>query len=658
MAAATATSQHLIAGRFAVDPAKPLPNAGGGLPAFVAHDRQLPSAAPVAIMVSRDSMPDLHALEAMADAIDDLMTPLGAGTAPAPDGKGEAYYIVYSAPPGPPLAASLAPWSDRALMDHLLRPAAKVLATLHKHRLTHRAIRLNNMFQGAAGQPVTIGAAWSAAAAVHQPALFESPYIAMCHKAARGKGTIADDIYSLGVVMLILAAGQVPMDGLDDDAIIRAKLEHGCYEALTRNLRLSPFAADLARAMLAEESEHRPTPALLLDPAAARARRVAARMPRRAQIPLVIGDMTVSHVRGLAYALLRDEKKGIQALRSEAATSWLRRSLGDGITGSAVEEVIRTRTAEIRPKPRSDSQMLMRAIAVLNPRMPLCWRGVALMPDGIDGLLAQALTVEPDLLPVAEELWTTDVIPAWLKILERSFPRAALPLDEESQDLRSRMQDGDKDAALQMFYYRNPLLPCRLPTMASQWIYDMRGLVKHLEAGAGAAKGPLVDADLLAFIAARDSDLVAARVRRVLHAPETQAFVLAELGMIRGLQARHHPEPLPNLGKWMIERLKPELGLWRNRHRRKEVQEALLAAQKEGNLTHVLALATDPAQRQADEAGLREAVAEAARIDAEIRSIDEDGELRFAAAQQMGAAITAAVGLTALVMIVLAVVAP
>ena len=68
-------------------------------------------------------------------------------------------------------------------------------------------------------------------------------------------------------------------------AIIRRKLEMGTYAALAGDDRLPPIIGDLVRGMLAEDPEHRPTPTLLLDPASARGRRVAARPPRRAQQP-------------------------------------------------------------------------------------------------------------------------------------------------------------------------------------------------------------------------------------------------------------------------------------------------------------------------------------------------------------------------------------
>ena len=202
-------------------------------------------------------------------------------------------------------------------------------------------VRPDNMFRAGPGASVVLGAAWSAPPALYQPTLFEPPYSAMCLPAGRGNGTTADDIYALGVVLIVLALGRLPLEGMDATAILRRKLALGSYTALVGDERLPPVVGDLVRGMLAEDPEHRPPPVLLADPGTARARRVAARPMRRAQRSIDLASGPAWDVRTLAHAIAIDPDEGGRLLRGGTVDRWLRRSLGDSALAVRVDEIVR-----------------------------------------------------------------------------------------------------------------------------------------------------------------------------------------------------------------------------------------------------------------------------------------------------------------------------
>ncbi len=646
----------LIAGRFAVESTKALADAGGGLPACLAHDRLAANANRVALMVSRNASPRLDALEALIDPIDNLMAPLGHGVASGPGGKGEAYYVICTAPPGPPLSASLRAWPEKALLDQVLRPMARVLDTLHGLGLTHRSIRLDNVFHAAAGQPVTLGAAWAAPPAMHQPAVFESPYQAMCHPAGRGRGSIADDVYALGVLLLVLSGGKAPFARQDDPTIIRAKLEFGSLMALSRDVPLSGFMADLLRGMLADDPEHRPTPSLLLDPTAARARRVAARPPRRSQRPLVLNDIPVFDAPTLGYALLADEKKSVQALRSDIVATWLRRGLGDAAMASTIEELVRDRVAETRPGPRSDTLLLMRAINALKSRKPCCWLGGAVWRDSLDAIYTEGFATGMDLRAITTEIMVNSIVDTWMSLKTGGWGEAPPPMSREVVQQRRYLQNGGSGAALRLYYTLNPLLPCRLDAMRNNWIISIPDLLRFLEKSADSTAGNMVSPHLAAFIAARSDDQSEVQVNALLSRNDADGYRLGEIKLLRDLQAKHHAHAMPGLGKWVAARLRPELEQWRNRPKREAITAKLETLAQAGFLPQMLDLVLDPRGRRSDEAYARNAVANLSIIDQQIVAIDSNDTLRFANAEQFGLAITGAVGLTALILVVMSLV--
>jgi eukaryotic-like serine/threonine-protein kinase len=644
-----ARTTGLIDGRFAVDTSQRLPDAGGGIEAYLVRDRMAADGKHVALAVSRSASPHDRALRILTDPIDNLMTPIGHGVALQPGGKGEGYFIICTPVPGPPLSTGLEAWSEKPLIDLVMRPIARVLETLYERKLTHRSIRLNNVFQASQGQPVILGAAWAAPSAMYQPAVFESPYSAMCHPAARGPGTIADDVYALGVLLLTLLHGAVPMANLDEAAIIRRKLELGSYAALTRERQVTGFFADLLHGMLADDPEHRPLPSQVLDVGSLRGRRAAARPPRRSQNPLVLGEVAVFDARMLAYALLIDYKKAFQFIANGLVTQWLRRGLGDATLATHIEDLVRGRTTDTRPGGLSDAALVMYTISAVDPRMPLCWRGDAIWPDGMAGLLAQGMAGQPELMTSVEELLFRDGAASWVRFESR--PGRPDPPEVAPHHSPSNSQSGLQ----RLFYELNPLLPCRASGMESAWVASMPALMRHFELVAGKAGDSLIDLNLSAFIAARGDRKSGGQIENLAMARTADSFRHGELALLRDLQVRYHAEAMPALATWAAARLQPDLERWHNRPRREAIHARLDVLAQAGFLARLLELTDDVSAHAQDLAGAISAANEVAAIDAEVAIIGRENVKRLNDAERHGEAITGGIGLSALILAALSV---
>jgi hypothetical protein len=647
-------SPDLIQGRYAVDPTTAQPHAGGGLPAVLARDRFLSDAPRTAIVLPRNVSPRLQLVDGLGDeAIENLMLPLARGVASSPDRKGETAYLICTPPPGPPLSENLERWSERSLLDLVVGPLAVVLDTLQRLGCTHRGIRLNNVFQASAGQPVTLGAAWAAPAAWNQPVISEPAYSAMCHVAGRGEGTTADDIYALGVLLLTLSMGRVPLAGFDDASVVRLKIDLGSYAALTRDGAPSGVLGDLLRSMLADDADHRPSPKLLLDTAAARGRRVAARPPRRSVRGMRVNEIAAFDSRMLAYALALDDKRSLQLLRSGQVSQWLRRDLADAALAAQIEDLLRARAAEPRPTPISDALLVMQVVATINPRMPLAWRGILLWPDALPALVAEAISGQRDMTMAMEELLTTEVISLWSALPAREGRGMTYALPPEVFVYRQSLVSHHPGGLLRMFYVLNPTLPCRARQVAERWITTVPELVQVLEATAPDSDVTLIDLSLAVFIAARGDRKMEPKVTELTLAQHPDDVRRLELELLRDLQSRFTLGPLPRLAKWMAERVRPGLARWHNRPRREDLNKKLTELSRSGSLSRLLGLVQDPAALSVDFAGMRMARNELERIERELQAIDLHSTTRLAQAERAGQAIAGGIGLAMLILAVL-----
>ena len=638
----------LIADQFVVETNRKLAPVGG-LAAFGVTDRARGRTDLMAIQLDRNLPARSRALQALTVPIEGLLTPLAHGPA------GATYYAICLAPPGQSVGARERAWSEVELLACVLSPAAHVLAALATRGVTHRGIRLDNVFQSAPGQPVVLGTSWTAPPAVAQPALFEPPYAAMCLPSGRGEGSIADDVYALGVLLLCLALGRSPLEQLDDASIIRRKLELGSFAALVRDERLPPAIGDLVRGMLAEDPEHRPTPTLLLDPASARGRRVAARPPRRAQRPLALAGAEVWNARSLAFALAVEPDQGVKALRSGMVEHWLRRSLADAEIAVRVGELGHRRSIEDAPSSGSDdADLLMRAVVLLDPLAPLCWRGVALWPDGIGPALALAQATAPEVHGRLQEVIMRQQTSNWATMRPDRCDGAVLRAEARQQHnlLRQSGQGGDgRGNGRQLAYRLNPLMPCASPLLANHWVGPLSDLLPALEDVAGQAdhrQADPIDEHVAAFIAAR---LDRQMPQEMSAAPGSGNAFLAQLRILvlleSRLQSSQESRPLPALANWLAARAGPVVATWRNRERRAAIEARLPPLAAAGYLAPMLQLLDDPGSRSTDEREAEAAAAALARVEAELAHIGSSAHARADAATRLGQEIAAGLGLAA-----------
>ena len=634
-----------IAGRYAVDLARPLQGAGGGLPAFAVSDQRSARTDLIAVAVKRSDPARANVLHDLDEPIENLLHPIAHGTGPGP-----GYYVVCPAPPGPALSASTQPWPEAALIAHVLRPIAQVLQKLEIRRLTHRAIRPNNVFAASPGQPVTLGCAWAAPPALHQPPAYEPFYNLMCHPAARGDGVIADDVYALGCLLVALATGQAPMAGASDAIALRRKLDAGSFAAVAGDVRLPAIIADLTRGMLAEDPDHRPTPAMLLDPASARGRRVAARPPRRAPRPFTVGTTSAWDVRSLAYAIGREPENGARALRDGSATNWIRRGLGDAGLCTRVEELVRHRVAEPQDDHAlGDMLLTMRAVATLEPLAPLCWHGSGIWPDGLGPALAAGSLGDPDLLRSLEALVATEAIGLWAVGREERCDPLALRTDAQTHRslLRIRPPVG---GISRLVHTLNPLLPCGGAVGEGQWVAGLDTMAPAMEAAilrSGGQGTALFDGQAVAFLAAHGSRELEMEVN-ALAAEQTHGFpAMPWLRILATLQGRAQSRKLPALARWMATQADPLIAGWHNRDRRTALRERLRVLTEEGMFAPILAALDDPAGRDADANAADSAGEALARIDRELAHIAAAGGERAALATRYGQEAVAGLGLAA-----------
>jgi hypothetical protein len=640
-----ADENGLIATHYRIDGSRPAPPLAGGLRAFAVTDQRDRSQNLIAVL----TRPDLPArpritLAHAGPAVPYAVLPLDYGSGRDLAGL-PGWFVIGEAFPVSPVSQKAGPWREKELVNCVLLPIAAALLGLQARGLTHRAINPENLFREGPQAPVMLGPFWAAPPASLQPSVYEPPYMARCLPTARGDGTIADDVYALGVTLLALAIGRPPMAGLDDEAILKRKMEKGSYAALTAGIDLPPVVDDLLRSMLAEDPDHRPPPKLLMNPEQARARRVAARPPRRALQSLDVGGQIVWTSRDLAQALGTKPDYAYPLLKTGVVETWLRRVLGDPQLGMAVEEITHKPADHNQPEDsRHRDMMVMLCVAAIDPLAPMCWRGFGLQPDGVGAAMVGAGV---DLLSSLEEIVSTEAVVPYTDARPKR-PELITARDDSRENRRWLVARGPSGGLRRLVYGMNPMLACHSPLLAGHNVVRLNELLTALDTVAATTdlSKPPIDAHIAAYVAARaDTSLAGDLVSIASFAgPAEHLTVLRLFGR---LEARLQPGPLPGLANWLLQSGFATLEDWRSHKRRAALEEALKQAVAEGRIGAMLHLVDDAAARREDMAGAEAAAARMRMLEAAKADIEKGADRRARAARTLAHEFTTGAGLLA-----------
>lgn len=650
-------------GNHAIDPSSPIRGVvGGGLAAFAARPLTADAPPGLAVVSRLHHPPRIRAIErlVMEDDIPHLMRPLAQDVVTW-EGS-EQRLIVYPLPPGPallPLGERRAPLREGDLIQNVVRPIGAILLTLADLGIPHRGIRPDNLFRLATGGPVMLGEAWALPAAFAQPAVVEPASSALCLPIGRGEGTIADDLYALGVTLVALATGQWPMAGLDDGAATRAKLERGSLVAVLAEQRLPGGLVTLVRGLLAEDPDHRPTPDELAGwPGSARSRSISARPIRKASRPLPIGPAQPRDTHSLAAALGTHWPEGVAAARSGAVAVWIERALGDSQLAARLREATEDEANAVDPLVLDTT--LCRTIALIDPRAPMFWRGAALMPDALGPVLAETVLgrgEHPLDLDDLEDLIDSLAIGRWGAACgdRHADPVALERMARQFRGIRRSSALGSGTERL--LYLLNPALPCLSPVLGGRLATTLPALLRALEEIAPSLPaGTLpLDRHIAAFIAVHVEGRLDGELAAIEEARSPAEAAVAAIGVLAMLQRMHAGAAMPALGRTLGDLAAPMARSWHETARRERAVAELSRIAASGDLAALYALLADPGLRQRDRAGFAAAAAASAHAARAIAAVAGGRGLRAAEAARIGGSIAQGAGLLVLALTLLAV---
>ncbi len=450
---------------------------------------------------------------------------LGYGATAREDGPGRDFAIIVE-PLGEAVVSSLVhPFealSDEQIASRVVRRILPALREIESRRIAHRGIRPNALFYADASRSsVVLAPPMLAPPGQDQPSYLEPLESAMTDPRARGAGVLADDLFSLGVTLLMLAIGRNPLRDEKETTVTARRLESTSYEALAAGFRLSTAMTEVVRGLLVDSRRERwglnelaqwavdgrrPNPPRVMPP------KVASR-------PIKIGSDEASSARSLAFHIANHWDHGSKLLSGEEFQVWLRRSLAEEAVVERVTKVTRG-SQETAARERADKLILI-ALLALDPQGPMRYRDIKLQLDGLPNLLANVLADEEgerDILADLSQLIANGLWSNWAQIqgtLANEPARIRSILERQRAVVTTR----DPGAGIERCLYElSHTVACLSPLLVESCVVDLNDLMIALDRLPKAAFGEdfLNDRHVLAFLAARSTKITDQLLRQAV----------------------------------------------------------------------------------------------------------------------------------------------
>ncbi|MCE2510207.1 MAG: hypothetical protein J4G10_04440 [Alphaproteobacteria bacterium] len=547
-----------------------------------------------------------------------------------PSAKNECPVIVCGRP-GPRLMPSLdtaiAPMMPQEISTVVVASLVEALRGLEVRELTHRGIRPDNLFYADEKEKkrVVLGEAVTAPAAYNQPVLFEPIESGMADPAGRGQGSQEDDIYALGVTVLTLLFGKLPVQEIGNEAILRGKIQKGSYAYLVGSRALPLRMMELLKGLLADNVEYRWGLDRIEHWLDEHREHGHANAPAVAPHIFTFRKEQYTTARALACAFLEHPQQAFRAIQESRFEAWAARSLTNPDTARAITEEINN----ARSSPLSPERLVARVAILLDPKAPLRYKSFTSMIDGFGGILAAGFG-EDEVRHNFADVVRLHLPQYWMTaqgLREAANRKRLQRLHRIEHFLNRRGLGFGLDRCL---YELVPGQRCLSPLVLPHYCVRVSELLPALEAATSDQQKLVepIDSHLAAFIAARFPGRIDAFLVSLASPTGSAERVLGILGLLASLQDRYGPAKLPGLASWLHRLLPPVIESYHNQAFRKQMEQQVEGVIGKGSLVALYNLIGNPARRRADRRAYALArnrytrsLAETAKLDRKLKEL-------------------------------------
>ena len=544
----------------------------------------------------------------------------------------ETIALIYNKPTGPRADSfndnyeKMTPERFKSLALSLLS-ACDVLKTFG---LTHRAIRLNNIFfKDSSRNELVLGDCLSSFPGMYQETCCETIENMLCEPQSRGNGLHEHDLYSSGVVLLGLALNRTISSELSVNEQIKQKLRNTSFNFLSNNEKLHNQIVAVLRSLLDDNPENRCDYAQLFNYYDGKTTSFSSTdsYDHSSRALIVNGEKCYTR-KSAALTMLSNPDFGIEVIQSGKLLEWIKNGLENEKLHAKIEKHI---TLE---KDNPDKNILLARICIfLDCSLPLKTSDGYLFPAGLAKTIFFNKKKAISLTPL-QTLISTDVIKLWYQ------EQPSLRAPTNAGEFKLYISRNDYGYGFDRIMYDfDEDLPCLSPLLGNAFVNSVSKLLKALDNNhKGNYQAMPFDKNIIAYLRCKMGKKIDGIIIDI-NANQDSLKLSAIIRLYANIQSKNGPAQLPNLSQWLINMSKPLIQSFHNIKYQKYLEQELLHISKSGKIMEIVEILENEEARNRDKTDYSEALklanfllGEKAKILSGDNKIDEEARdlgLRF-----------------------------
>lgn len=578
--------KDIVAGRYRILFHQPLPQYSKTLATAYAVEDTENQNNDVYALVCVNTLPyRMKGIEALSDTIPSAL-PKCYAAAPTPlsNPAETRMVLVMEKPSGQKLSELIAvngPFSDRVIIEKILRPLTEALVFLEKYKINHGCINPNTLYFGTQlkiGEPVSEPSGYS------QDYFYEPPERLLADASGKGSGSTATDAYALAVLSLFLSLGKLPVQELSKEQLEERILKMGSYNAFAHDIDPNPVLADLLRGSLNDNpSERWDSEQVSAWLGGKRFNLILPSIPRDSSRPFHFNGEDYFNYRALAQGIYHHWEAAKTHLSAGKLVKWMELNATKAEAADVMSDVLGVSSDGSDDDYTFSDEEIMKVIAILDPFGPMRYKDAAVNIDGLGKAFAECFRDKNNLRRQHLITMMESGLPAFLaNLIDRSGNSLVNNTLWRLQNLRTVLQlKGLGFGVERILYSLNPSMPCQSPLVMRFHPVTLADTLNTLDRIAKEVmkRASLIDIHLAAFLT---SKLEITKEMRVLElAAHADLFVDQRLVMLKLLshgQQKMGNVPLKGLAAWVAEMILPIAGKIHHKSNRelliKEIRKA------------------------------------------------------------------------------------